>query len=55
METDWTGGLYCGITLEWNYKQRYVDISMPNYAKKKLTKYEHITLHQNDPTIALIS
>ena len=19
METDWTGGLYCGITLEWKY------------------------------------
>ena len=49
METDWTGGLYCGITLEWNYEQRYVDISMPNYVKKKLIEYEHIA-----PKISLL-
>jgi hypothetical protein len=27
---DWTGNLYCGITLEWDYMQM-VDISMPGY------------------------
>ena len=31
IEVDWTGGLYCGIKLEWNYDKRYVDISMPGY------------------------
>ena len=41
MDVDWTGGLYCGISLSWNYEQRYVDISMPNYVKKKLIEYEH--------------
>ena len=34
MEEDWTGGLYCGITLEWNYKEQYVCIKMPNYVPK---------------------
>ena len=24
---DWTGGLYCGISLKWNYDKGYVDIS----------------------------
>ena len=27
---DWTGGLYCGIKLEWNYEEGYVNISMPD-------------------------
>jgi len=33
---DWTGSLYCGITLDWNYTQRTLDISMPGYIKKQL-------------------
>ena len=39
---DWTGNLYCGITLEWDYVHRHVDILMPNYLKKKLQEYGHI-------------
>ena len=39
MEEDWKGELYFGITLNWNYYEGYVDISMPNYVAKKLTKY----------------
>ena len=31
VSTDWEGALYCGITLEWNYKERWLDISMPGY------------------------
>ncbi len=38
---DWTGDLYCGITLKWNYEQRWLDISMPGYIKKLLLKYKH--------------
>ena len=30
MEEDWNGGLYCGITLEWHYKEQYLDIPI-NY------------------------
>ena len=41
MSVDWKGELYCGITLEWNYERGYVDISMPGYVKKQLTKYGH--------------
>jgi hypothetical protein len=38
---DEKGELYCGITLEWNYEQGFVDISMPGYVKKQLTRYNH--------------
>jgi hypothetical protein len=41
VETDWTGGLYCGIKLEWNYEKRYVDISMPDYVRDKLREFDH--------------
>ncbi len=39
---DWTGNLYCGITLEWDYVNQHVNISMPNYIKKKMQEYGHI-------------
>jgi hypothetical protein len=39
---DWTGNLYCGITLEWDYVERTVNILMPGYIKMKLQEYEHI-------------
>jgi hypothetical protein len=28
---DWTGSLFCGITLTWDYENRTVDLSMPGY------------------------
>jgi hypothetical protein len=31
---DWTGNLYCGIALEWDYENSHIDISMPGYIKK---------------------
>ena len=42
---DRTGNLYCGITLEWNYVNRHVDISMPNYLKQS----RRIRAHYSDP------
>ncbi len=36
---DWTGNLYCGISLGWNYINRTVDISLPGCIKKKLQEY----------------
>ncbi len=39
---DWTGNLYCGIQLDWDYAGRMVNISMPGYIKKKLQEYGHI-------------
>jgi hypothetical protein len=38
---DWTGGLYCGITLKWDYANTRVDLSMPGYIKDVLHKYHH--------------
>jgi hypothetical protein len=38
---DWTGGLYCGITLKWNYMNKHVDLSMPGYIKDALHKFQH--------------
>ena len=26
---DWGGGDYCGLTLDWNYDRKYVNVSMP--------------------------
>jgi hypothetical protein len=34
---DWTGNLYCGITLKWNYKKHHVDLAVPAYVMKQLT------------------
>ena len=35
---DWTGDLYCGIKLKWDYVAQTLDISMPGYIKKLLQK-----------------
>jgi Reverse transcriptase (RNA-dependent DNA polymerase). len=43
---NWTGSLYCGLTLQWNYTQKYVDISMPGYIQKVLTKFQHSPPHR---------
>eukprot|EP00804_Cyclotella_cryptica_P028695 CCRYP_008188-RA/>CCRYP_008188-RA protein AED:0.44 eAED:0.56 QI:0/0/0/1/0/0/2/0/127 len=38
---DYTGGLYCGKTLNWHYDKGYLDISMPGYVNKQLIKYNY--------------
>ena len=43
IEEDWTGGLYCGIKLSWDYEKRILDIAMPTYVHKQLVKYNHPT------------
>jgi endonuclease I len=39
--SDWKGSAYCGLTLDWDYKNRTVDLSMPGYIKAALHKYQH--------------
>ena len=39
--TDWDGSLYCGLTLDWHYADGYVDISMPGYVTRALSKFQH--------------
>jgi hypothetical protein len=41
VSTDWTGGLYCGITLTWDYRKRTVKLSMPGYIEQALHKFQH--------------
>ena len=38
---DTTGSKYCVITLEWDYENRTVDLSMPNNVPTKLKKFYH--------------
>jgi hypothetical protein len=38
---DWTGGLYCGITLKWDYEKKHVHLYMPGYIKDGLHKHQH--------------
>jgi hypothetical protein len=39
--TNWDGSLYCGLTLDWHYADGYVDISMPGYVTRALSKFQH--------------
>jgi hypothetical protein len=41
ISSDWNGTAYCGLTLDWKYKDRTVDLSMPGYIKAALHKYQH--------------
>jgi hypothetical protein len=38
---DWTGVLYCGITLQWDYSNKHVNLSMPGYINDALHKFQH--------------
>ena len=33
---DWSGPNYCGLTLNWDSRNKHADISMPCYIKKLL-------------------
>ena len=44
--TDWEGRRYIGITLDWDYKQRKVHLSMPGYIKKALKQFQHKLSHK---------
>ena len=41
ISVDWTGQLYCGLSIAWNHAKRYVDISMPGYVNAALHKFSH--------------
>ena len=44
---DWAGCNFCGLKFEWNYKDGYVDISIPGYIKDSLCKLKHVPSKQN--------
>jgi hypothetical protein len=41
ISTDLEGKHYCGLTLDWNYAQKFVEISMPEYVIKTLERLCH--------------
>jgi hypothetical protein len=41
ISSDWNGRAFCGLTLDWDHKNRTVDLSMPGYIKAALHKYQH--------------
>jgi hypothetical protein len=40
---DMTASKFCGITLQWNYKEGHVILSMPGYVEKALHRFTHQT------------
>ena len=38
---DWAGKLFCGVSLNWNYANRWVDLAMPKYITKTLHHFQH--------------
>ena len=38
---DWDGCLFSGLTIQWNYADKYVDISMPHYIPDMLHRFQH--------------
>ena len=49
ISVDWTGTLYCGITLKWDYDQRTCELSLPGYIQHAVNKFHTGT---NGPTIS---
>jgi hypothetical protein len=43
LTTDWEGKLFQGITLNWDYIKRTVQLSMPHYVEKALLRFHHPT------------
>jgi hypothetical protein len=41
ISSDWNDCAYCGLTLNWDYKNRTVDLSVPGYIKATLHKYQY--------------
>ena len=39
--TDWTGKIFLGMHLNWDYDKRHVDISLPDYVLKALRRFHH--------------
>ena len=37
--TDWEGKLYLGMTLNWNYTDKWMEKSMPGYIDKVWTRF----------------
>ncbi|GAX27152.1 hypothetical protein FisN_13Lu334 [Fistulifera solaris] len=43
LSKDWSGSRYVGLNLDWDYNNRTVDLSMPGYIERALTRFQHPT------------
>jgi hypothetical protein len=43
LKIDWGGTKYCGLTFNWDYDNKTVDISMPGYIDRALQRFAHPT------------
>jgi hypothetical protein len=41
LTTKWAAKVYSGMTLQWDYKNRTCNISMPGYVSNVLSKFQH--------------
>ncbi len=41
VEEDWKGTRYPGITMDWDYKNHQVHLSMPEYVERALARFDH--------------
>ena len=49
LATDWEGTKYIGLTFEYDHEQREVNLSMPDYVDKVLTRFQHKKPKQHLP------
>ena len=39
---DWSGKLYCGLDLDWDYDNATVLVSMKGYVERALKRFNHV-------------
>ena len=52
VSVDWTGTLYCGITLKWDYLKRTCELSMPGYVQQAVNNFQYRIKSPNKTTDA---
>ena len=52
VSVDWTGTLYCGISLKWDYGTRTCELSMPGYVQHAVHKFHTGAKQTNKATDA---
>ena len=52
VSVNWTGTLYCGITLKWDYAKRTCELSMPGYVQQAVRKFPRDNNGNTKPTDA---
>ena len=41
LSEDWGGTKYCEVVFNWDYEKREVHLSIPDYVKKALVRFQH--------------